>query len=246
MIVVDSTITTYRPDTLSQVVIGYTDRNHGVSVGAYARNNLAYNVGDDLFRVTKNRTRLEVELGGSQICWLKQVHSNTVVRASPTRTVEADAMWTSDVGLALGILTADCLPVLIYSGDGMTVAAAHCGWRGLASGILESLMGEIGDMSDSFAVWIGPAICGTCYEVQYDVLNALEISPDSCALEESPREGRYFLNLANVVKHRLQRLGVSDVTHSGICSYTDTNFYSYRRDGTTGRFVSLICKKGNQ
>ena len=241
---IEPTVTTLLPRSDSPIVISYTDRRVGASKGVFGANNLSANVGDDPQCVAQNRLQLRSALGAIAICWLNQVHGNSVVRANPTVIPEADAMWTDESNVAFAILTADCVPVMLYSEGTNIIAAVHSGWRGLACGVVDSLLATIEPKAGSLSAWLGPAICGNCYEVRDDVLNALGITSDSKCVEHSTQSGRYLLDLPSVVGERLVNLGVKEVVRSDICTSCNRDFYSYRRDGWTGRSASLILRRG--
>ena len=243
---IDEVLTTIHPDSKRRFLIAYTNRENGVSHGVYKSNNRSTYVGDELVAVAENRRVLESELDGMQITWLKQVHGRRVVRADLNTVYEADAMWTDEANIALGIQTADCVPMLLYSETSCVVAAAHCGWRGLAEGVIEALIEILSKQAVDLKAWIGPAICGACYEVRNDVLDGLRMSTDSSCVRLSPNPDRYLLNLPKFVEKRLCELGVAEVAQSDICTKHDHEFFSYRRDGTTGRMVSLIGIVGNR
>lgn len=242
----EPTLTTLIPRLDSPVLIGYTNRRHGASKGVFGTNNLSANVGDAPHSVARNRSQLQSALGEVSICWLNQVHGSSVVRANPKIVPQADAMWTDESDVALAILTADCVPVMLHSEDGNIIAAAHSGWRGLARGVIESLIAMIEPKSSSLRAWLGPAICRHCYEVREDVLNALGITSDSKFVNRSKQPGRYLLDLPSFVGERLVNLGVKEVARSDICTCCNEDFYSYRRDGTTGRSASLILRRGKR
>jgi polyphenol oxidase len=223
-----------------------TTRHGGVSEGRYASFNLATHCGDEPWRVAENRHRLAATHRVPPVCWLSQVHGTDVVDAGADYTTPptADAAWSRIPARACAILTADCLPVLICDRDATLVAAAHCGWRGLAQGILRSLVGRLGAPSDDLLAWLGPAIGPAHYEVGEDVRDALlKTNSAACvdaALLPSTVAGKWQADLYAIARAELSELGVTAVYGGGFCTYRETRFYSYRRDGVTGRMASLI------
>ncbi len=246
------------------VAIRLTTRTGGVSQGGYASANLATHVGDCPDAVAENRRRLVAALG-SRPLWLNQVHGVTIwdgdrhtafvhnqvgfPALSPlSPTSEADGPPTADGAVTatprqwLALLTADCLPVVLAATEGRRVAVAHAGWRGLAAGILEVAASAVGA---PFAAWIGPAICGCCYEVDQPVLAALarrEPLPTG-AICKSSRPGHFRVDLAAIAAARLFQHGAVAVVQSGWCTLeAPETWYSHRREGpNTGRFATLAA-----
>ena len=221
------------------LVAGTTVRLGGVSGGPYTGLNLGASAGDDQGAVADNRLQLAEQLG-AEVCWLEQVHGTRVVErhaGNVSEAPEADAHWTVDQSLVLAVLTADCLPVLMVDGARTCVAAAHAGWRGLAAGVLQETVAALPVAAETLEAWIGPAIGGSCYEVGPDVREAFPDSAGSCF---APGQGdRFWLDTAAVAAKLLSDLGVS-VRLSGYCTHRDQRFYSYRRDGVTGRQASFV------
>lgn len=225
-----------------QVRTCVTTREGGSSVAPWAGLNLGSHVGDDPAAVAANRTVL-VDALGCVPAWLEQTHGTTVVPADPTQVMDADASWTDQPGIACTIMTADCLPVLFCDRAGTRVAAAHAGWRGLAGGILEQTIEALRTPENELLVWFGPAIGPTAFEVGAEVRQVfVEHDPAAeQAFEASTRPGHHLADIYQLARLRLQRAGVNAVHGGGLCTVNDAQrFYSYRRDGTTGRFASLI------
>ncbi|MEM8492876.1 MAG: peptidoglycan editing factor PgeF [Pseudomonadota bacterium] len=229
-----------------------TGRAGGVSAGPYSSLNLAFHVGDDECCVRRNRDALKSAcVGAGAIFWLKQIHSSELVKARSDQTVgketAADASWTTESGLACAVMTADCLPVLVTDRAGSFVAAIHAGWRGLAADILEKAITAFpGDPTD-YLCWLGPAIGQSVYEVGPEVVIALGgstsgfASGDGIAVASKAGSDRYLVDLKRAAKCRLLRNGVRDIHLVDSCTYTDSErYFSFRRDGTTGRQASLI------
>jgi YfiH family protein len=226
-----------------------TTREGGVSEGRYEGFNLATHVGDVDAAVARNRALLGEGIGLERIQWLDQVHGTRCIEvvASTTDGVpQADAAWTTQRGLALAVLTADCLPVLFCRRDGGAIAVAHAGWRGLVAGVLPSVLRMLPGACGDYVAWIGPAIGVAAYEVGEEVAQAVLDMSDAgdsaafCVPASTTRVGKYQLDLAGLAARQLSYLGVAAVKGASVCSFTDQRFYSYRRDGSTGRMATLI------
>ena len=217
-----------------------TTRQDGCSQGPFKGFNLGTHVGDDLNHVLANRAELG-RLVGCRMAWLEQTHSTDVVEATPGLVEEADASWTGETDVACVIMTADCLPVLFCDRQGTRVAAAHAGWRGLAAGILEETVAALGVPAQDLLVWLGPAIGPQAFEVGPEVKSIFGSAAAAACFKPSPNPGRYLADLYQLARLRLQALGVDAIYGGGLCTVDDpTRFYSYRRDGQTGRFASLV------
>lgn len=235
-----------------------TTRVGGVSVGAYAGLNLSANTGDTAENVAANLALLNAHLPAPAL-WLKQTHSTTVlsaqtIAASPD-LLEADASYTAASQQVCAVMTADCLPVLFCTKDGLAVAAAHAGWRGLCAGILEktlaALLAEHGKaQAADVLVWLGAAISEDAFEVGQDVLDAF-VAHDGAARsaftplgEPEPSESqKYLADIYQLASQRLLSVGVSrgQIYGGTHCTVIEKSlFYSYRRDHQTGRMASLI------
>ena len=228
-----------------------TTRQGGCSAAAFDSFNLAHHVGDDLAAVAANRGVLGGNLpAGTDIQWLTQVHGIQVVAAGDYADYpEADAVWSKDPIKACAVLTADCLPVLFCTVSGDRVAAAHAGWRGLVDGVLEATVAALDTDPLQLMAWLGPAIGPQAFEVGAEVRDRfLAAAPAgdralvaACFQPSDARSGHYFANLYTLARLRLDSLGITAVFGGGLCTYTDaTRFYSYRRDGQTGRMATLI------
>ncbi len=210
-----------------------TTREGGVSQGPYASLNLAGHVGDDPRAVAENRARLERALRlPASPCWLRQIHSSRVVEAK--EGVEADGSFTYRPGIVCAVLTADCLPVLLCDPGGQ-VAAVHAGWRGLAAGVLEAALAAFPSPHRVMA-WLGPAIGPAAYEVGEEVKGAFPEDGEAF----HPQGGRWRADLPRIAQRRLKRAGVRAIYESRACTFESRRFFSYRRDGITGRMATLI------
>jgi YfiH family protein len=176
--------------------------------------------------------------------WLNQVHGARVVRwGSPEfddGPPDADAIIASHPGSICVVRTADCLPILLCAADGSEIAAVHAGWRGLAAGIVDATLDAMNSASDDVIAWIGPAISQASFEVGLEVRDAFGPWGKDDALFQHNQRGRLQADLPGIARAMLQQRGVA-VTDSGLCTYGDAErFYSYRRDGSTGRLLSFV------
>ncbi|KPQ01837.1 peptidoglycan editing factor PgeF [Marinobacter sp. HL-58] len=222
-----------------------TTKHGGVSSAPWDTLNLGTHVGDSQQAVEQNRAILYEQLGLGAGCfgWLNQVHGTDVVELPATGQVRADASVTSRAGDVCVVMTADCLPVLFCDASGSRVAAAHAGWRGLADGVLESTVARFGNPA-SLLAWLGPAIGPDRFEVGPEVREVFLTNDPlaASAFVPSPcREGHYLADIYTLARQRLAAAGVLQVYGGGFCTVTDQErFFSYRRDGQTGRMASLI------
>lgn len=218
-----------------------TTRTGGYGEGCYAGFNLAAHVGDDPLAVAANRQYLRNRLPVAP-CWLKQVHGVRCVDAARTwHNAEADASVCREPTVACAVLTADCLPVLLCDEAGTVVAAAHAGWRGLAAGVVEATVAAMARPGAEIMAWLGPAIGPQAFEVGSEVRVRFLQDDAGAAAAFRPRGDKWLCDLYALARLRLARLGVTRVFGGGFCTYGDgTRFFSYRRDGATGRMASLI------
>lgn len=219
-----------------------TTRGGGVSTGAYAGLNLGDHVGDNPVDVAQNRTLLRDHLPADPK-WLKQVHGATVAYADNLReVVEADAAIAHAVHTVCAVLTADCLPVLFCDTAGSVVGAAHAGWRGLAAGVLEETVRAMAVPSAQVLAWMGPAIGAQAFEVGEEVRHVFVADmPAAADAFRAAGPGKWLADIYRLARLRLARIGVTQVYGGGLCTYDEAaRFYSYRRDGVTGRMASLI------
>lgn len=188
------------------------------------------------------RARLRQSLPADP-AWLRQVHGAAVVdldSSGPHAT--ADAAITRSSKRVCAIQVADCMPVLFAERSGAVVGAAHAGWRGLAAGVLEATIEAMRVPGEEMLAWLGPAIGPRVYEVGDEVRARFLGHDDGARGAFSPtRPGHWLLDLYWVARQRLQAKGVKSLYGSGLCTYSDRDrFYSYRRDGPTGRMAALI------
>ncbi len=224
-----------------------TTRRGGVSRGHWASMNPADHVGDALDDVQANRARLgqRLQLSASPV-WLRQVHGTRVVdAASSTAPVEADGSYVGQPGVVCAVLTADCLPVLLCDVNGTRVAAAHAGWRGLAAGIVEQAVAALQVPGADLLAWLGPAISAEAYVVGDEVRDTFIASATRAQDAFRPAAtGGWHADLYHLARQRLAACGVQAVYGGGFCTFTEQQrFFSYRRDGVTGRMASLVWLK---
>ena len=219
-----------------------TTRQGGASCDAYAGFNLGECAGDDANAVASNRRFLRGFLPGEPV-WMRQVHGTRVIEAGPwSLGEEADAAVTRTPGRVCAVLTADCLPVLLADAQGTVVGIAHAGWRGLAAGVIESVVRAMGVAPASLVAYLGPAIEAGAYEVGRDVFDAFVGADAAAAAAFASRgEGKFLADLNLLARQRLMRFGVGSIHGGTLCTYSDPErLYSYRRDGATGRMASLV------
>lgn len=249
------------PDLPDSVGALATTRRDGFSAAPYddrrggGGRNLGLHVGDDPALVAQNRALVAAQLPGRP-AWLSQVHGTAVVDAAtvgagqPVRV--ADASIAAQPGVICAIMTADCLPVLFAALDGTVVGAAHAGWRGLAAGVLGATvraMRAAGAGVGPITAWLGPAIGPTAFEVGEDVRAAFLAAVAGAVAQQAfapypGRPGKYLADMNMLARLMLAADGVTRVWGGTHCTVTEIDqFYSYRRDGVTGRQASLIWIK---
>ena len=219
-----------------------TTRRGGVSRGPYASLNLAQHVGDDPAAVAENRRRLRAALElPAEPAWLEQVHGARVATL-PSRSEEpADGAVTLDRGCVCAVLVADCIPIFLASRAGDRVGIAHAGWRGLAGGVVEATLAALDCEPELLVAWLGPAVGPAAFEVGGEVREAfLAGDPGAAAAFRPGQRDRWLADLPALAQRRLAAAGVTAVTGAGLCTHSDPErFYSYRRDGATGRMAAL-------
>lgn len=229
-----------------RVRFAFTDRYGGVSTGPFAFLNLGDHVGDDTTAVQHNREILSHRLGiaPDRVVWMRQVHGAeaAIVDAPRTAAIDhVDAMATRAPRLALGVLVADCVPVILTDGTAGVVGVAHAGRRGVADGVIRSAvaaMQRVGATPDHVHAILGPSICGRCYEVSTEIQQSVVARvPESAT---STRDGTPGLDLAAAIRRQLGDLGVHNVDVDGRCTVENPALFSYRRNGTTGRQAGVV------
>ena len=237
----------------SQIKAMITCREGGFSQDQYHSLNLGDHVGDDPKCVSANRELLNQYLPNEPL-WLTQVHG-TKVSTPSFRLNEADAIVTNQSNEVLAIMTADCLPILFANDAGDVIGAAHAGWRGLCNGVIENTVKEMQVLAGTnsakdILAWLGPAIGPQAFEVGLDVLDAFRDSgapfPADSFVEIPNNPGKYLANLYALARSRLESIGLQRIYGGDYCTVNQAEkFFSYRRDGVTGRFASLIWIKSS-
>ncbi len=220
-----------------------TTRYGGVSGTPWHSLNLATHVSDDPRNVQQNRKNLSSFLDFPyEPVWLEQRHGCDVAVADAYRHQPCDASVTCREKVICAVLTADCLPVLFTDYSGTIVAVAHAGWRGLAAGILENTVNKMSVPASKILVWMGPAIGPKNFAVGKDVYQVFtDFSGEADKAFTAVDDGRWLCDIYLLARQRLNAIGVTGIYGGGHCTYEEEdNFYSFRRDGITGRMASLI------
>ena len=230
-----------------------TYRFGGYSKKPYASNNMAIHVGDDIEIVQSNREKLSQTLSlPRQPIWLNQVHGNKIINVTHDYSLsDGDGFYCKELDKPCGILTADCLPILICSTKNKEIAAIHAGWRGLGSGIIKRALDMFESSSEDVIAYLGPAISSEVFEVGYEVReyfcdhaeNLVEKNRIKAAFAKRG-ENKLLADLYELARMDFELYGISKIYGGNFCSYRKSEFfYSYRRDGITGRNASIIWLK---
>jgi len=228
----------------SQIKSLQTLRAGGKSEGKYKSFNLATHVNDDTNSVNSNRELLDQYLPSSPY-WLNQTHGIDAIEL-PSLKFNADASYTKEKDTVCAVQTADCLPLLVTNKKGTIVAAIHAGWRGLLNGVIENTIHKMNMSPNELLVWLGPAIGQKHFEVGADVKNNFcekdqEIEKAFRAISDQ----KWLADIYYLAKLRLKASGVTEIYGGSVtddyCTFAnETDYFSYRRDGETGRMASLI------
>lgn len=219
-----------------------TTRAGGISVAPYDAFNLGSHVGDQPLSVAHNRQLLN-RFVPTEPLWLTQVHGVSVVDAAMASCQpEADAAYTRAIDAVCAVMTADCLPVLFCDKAGTVVAAAHAGWRGLADGVLETTINAMQVPAAALLAWLGPAIGPQAFVVGDEVRDAFLAQDAAAASAFMPQaQGKWLADIYRLARQRLHKQGVASIFGGDFCTFNDAErFFSYRRDGATGRMASMI------
>ncbi|CAH0992310.1 Polyphenol oxidase [Sinobacterium norvegicum] len=232
-----------------------TTRLGGVSTAPFDSLNPAQHVGDDSRQVDANRQIIAATLNQlgdvDAVQWLNQTHSIDVIHSdyhTVSQSPDADACTTVIPNIACAVMTADCLPLLLCRQDGSAVAACHAGWRGLLDGVIEQTVQQLaGNSASPILVWLGPAISQASFEVGGEVRQQFlaaagnqQAATDDCFID-SGNSNKYLADLYQLARLRLHRLSIDQIFGGELCTFNDRQrFYSYRRDGQTGRLASII------
>ena len=206
----------------------------GKSSGNFENFNLALHVNDNQDRVLENRKMLKFHYDlPSEPIWINQTHSSMCIDAASIKTtVEADAIYSSKVGVVCAIMTADCLPVFVSKKDGSMVGIAHAGWRGLVSGVIENLVSSFNSDGEDLVVHLGPAISKNYFEVGEEVKSQYLSKDKNFQRSFSIKDNKIYLDLYDAAKLILESFEIKSISGGNRCTFGESsNFFSYRRDG---------------
>ena len=216
----------------------------GRSTGNFENFNLALHVNDNQDNVVENRRILRDRFDlPSEPSWINQTHSSICIDASLTNTnIEADASYTSRVGVVCAIMTADCLPVFVSKKNGTMVGIAHAGWRGLISGVIENLIRSFNSKGSNLVVHLGPAISKVFFEVGEEVMTLYLSKNIKFARSFTKKNNKNYLDLYDAARLILEGFQINSISGGDRCTFQESNnFFSYRRDGiNSGRMAHLI------
>jgi YfiH family protein len=227
-----------------------TTRRGGVSLGDFASLNVGAHVGDDPLAVDENRRRVGALMPAEPL-WLDQVHGTRVITIAAEEDVsmppQADAATTRLINRPCAVMVADCLSVLFCDEAGNSVAAAHAGWRGMAAGVIEHTIVAMQVAPRSVMAYLGPAIGTSAFEVGQDVVDtyaSLGLDSRRAFRSIGEKPGKYLADIYELGRQRLAAAGVAQVYGGGLCTFsTPDRFFSYRRDGRTGRIAAIIWRE---
>ncbi|MDC0127271.1 peptidoglycan editing factor PgeF [Methylophilaceae bacterium] len=220
-----------------------TTRNGGTSLEKFSTLNLSNNVGDIKQHVDDNYKKL-LNFLPSDPFWLNQIHSNKSEEIPSTKNLNCDASYTYNKETVCAVRTADCLPIFLTNFEASFVGVIHAGWRGLLNGVIEKTIDKIRSPSE-IIVWLGPCISQESFEVGNDVYD-LFINKDSNIKKAFKLlKNRYYLDLALGARLKLNYINIKNISGTGVtedfCTFREKEkFFSYRRDGKTGRMASLL------
>jgi YfiH family protein len=234
-------------------------RAGGISKAPFDSLNLGRYVNDEPLAVSENRARVRALLPAEPV-WLKQVHGTRVWDADLTHAeevIEADAAVTTKSNTVLTVMAADCLPVLIRGPEGKVIGVAHAGWRGLLGGVLENTVDTMQAKTalgnaGQYGAWLGPAIGPKAFEVGEEVRSAFDAYgeehdlpvPAEAFIAVDGKPGKYWANLYQLARQRLQSKGINQFYGGEFCTVRDqADFFSHRRDGLSGRFAAFIWRR---
>lgn len=236
-----------KPDIFTNLLINslQTTRNNGNSEKPYNSLNLGVFGDDKHVEANLKRFTEDNELPHEPV-FMQQIHTDKVAEYNmmPKKhgEVEADACFTKQKNIICTVLTADCLPVLIADKDSTVVAAVHCGWRGLFTGILQKTVQSLGVDAKELQCWLGPCISYKPYRVDEDFRKKFVQKDKEYAHSfYRSKKGSWHADLKKIAVYQLEKQGVKEIAQSPYCTHGNKNlFYSYRRDGETGRMASMI------
>ena len=226
-------------------------RKGGVSKGPFSSLNLGDHVNDNIDDVVANRNLITAFLPAAPT-WLSQVHGTNVIELTSSTKIPgtpvADGSFSKESNQVCCVMTADCLPVLLCNEQGTQVAAVHAGWRGLLDGIIEQAIDKF-DSSDQLLAYLGPAIGPNAFEVGNEVQQAFceQDHKAENAFKFSSNQGKWLADIYQLARIRLNNKGVAGIYGGDFCTVRDVEqFFSYRRDGQTGRMASCIWMEQNK
>lgn len=217
------------------VLAGFSDRFGGVSKGSFSELNLGYHVGDDAGAVMKNRQILLQKIGAKKLIFMEQIHSDNVeiLTEINQELSPCDSVITSLRGVGICVMVADCSPVLLFDKKQKIISAIHAGRQGVVKKIVTKTVLKMRSKAENLSVFVGPNIKGSCYEVA---------NMDLAEFNKFKIKNKFDMNLALMAE--FEELKIDKVYFSKICTHCDGRFFSYRRDGVTGRFCGFIMLKG--
>lgn len=208
--------------------------------------NLASHVNDDLNTVLENRAYVAKHFDFTkEPAWLNQTHSNICVDVDNTLLRDADAAITRQWQQPLVILTADCLPIILCHRHHPEIAAIHAGWRGLHDGIIENTLTKLQDDLSQYIAWIGPAICGKCYQVGSELQEKFLHKYPNSDISFTPFQHQFKFDLSLMAEHILNFHGMRKIFNAHLCTFENPLLYSYRRKAQTGRIATFIWLEDN-
>ena len=228
-----------------------TNRDGGTSLAPYDSFNLGGHVGDKPIHLAHNRQLLSQHLP-SEPFWLNQVHGVNVLNLDEIVAVntdclpDADASYTSRKNVVCVTMTADCLPILLCDQAGTAVASIHAGWRNLCDGVIEATVAKMPAKSADLMAWFGPAIGSNAFEVGFEVREQFMAKDAKSERAFKPHgknqeQEKWLVDIYKIATQRLNNCGITQIYGGGECTFTDEKrFFSFRRDGVTGRMASLI------
>ena len=223
-----------------------TTRDGGASHAPFNSLNFGSHVNDNPQHVAQNRQLLNQFLPNEPV-WLNQIHGINVVDAADTDCLpDADASYTSRKNVVCVTMTADCLPILLCDQAGTAVASIHAGWRSLCDGVIETTVKQMPVESNQLMAWLGPAIGPNAFEVGTEVRTQFIAKDAQAELAfkkhgENQEQDKWLADIYKIATQRLNNLGITQIYGGGECTYTDKEkFFSFRRDGQTGRMATLI------
>lgn len=225
-----------------------TTREGGVSQPPFDSLNLGLHVGDNSQAVLSNRARVNAHLPNPAV-WLNQVHSADVISVDEhfdlSQTLTGDALYTQLLNQPLAIMTADCLPILLSSSNGQEVAAIHAGWRGLEQGVINNTLACFKHAPANIHAWLGPAIGADQFQVGHEVVELFTARNTAFrGAFKAQNNEKYLADIYQIARTMLNQQGVVNISGGEYCTVSQANlFFSYRRDGQTGRMASLIWRK---